>query len=78
MSHMKKFYLTFGPKYRSEEHPTLGMDERLPDGWITVYADDIMQARVKVYCAIGRYWSDLYEEEPSRDMYEYGELGRVE
>lgn len=74
---MKKFFLTFGQRYRSEEHPALGMDERLPDGWITVYANDIVQARAKVHSAIGRYWSDLYEEEPSRDLFEYGELGKI-
>lgn len=75
---MKKYFLTFGQRYRRDEHPALGMDERLPDGWITVYANDIVRARAKVHRAIGRYWSDLYEEEPSRAMFPHGELGRIE
>ena len=42
---LTKYAITFGQKYRHEPHPALGMDARLPDGYMTLWAESEIAAR---------------------------------
>ena len=56
---LTKYAITFGQKYRHEPHPVLGMDARLPDGYMTLWAESEIAARQwlvdnidNAYCSI--------------------------
>ncbi len=67
---MKIFYITFGQKYRDEEHPLGGH----PDGFAVVHAETYGIARDLTFAAIGIKWSGIYEEKPNPEWYPMGEL----
>jgi hypothetical protein len=55
----KIFYITFGVKYRHQEHPA-GMKA---DGYAIIVADDEMAARRKAHEVFGQeYWSFIYDD----------------
>ena len=58
---MKKFYITFGQKYRHDKHPMV--DYADPDGYVVIYAKSSLLARKKAFETFGKYWSNLYAEE---------------
>lgn len=60
---MNRFCITFGQKYRYENHEVLGYLPGLPDSWIEVHAKDEKQARAKTVELIGPYWAFIYDEE---------------
>lgn len=68
----RKFYLTFGVKYRHEVHPHWeGAD---PDGWVLIEALDEPAARALAQQYLGMFWSMLYPdthftEELNKRMY---------
>jgi hypothetical protein len=59
VSDVREFRVTFGEKYAREEHPHLSGAH--PDGWATVWATDVAQARKIAYAHLGRFWSDVYD-----------------
>lgn len=78
---LQKFYLTFGVKYRHEDHPKwLGAD---PDGWVLIEAPDEPQARRLAHEVLGPYWSMLYPETHfpvelnKRQYYPNGQIGHI-
>ena len=72
-----KWYVTFGSKYRYEEHPTLGHRPDLPDGYLTVEADSRAEATRQVVDLIDIYYCSLYPMGPDdgRRHYPLGDLG---
>ena len=54
--------VTFGQKYRHEEHPVLPRWAVNPDGWLEVVAED-RKAAVTLLAEFGGDYSMLYEEE---------------
>ncbi len=56
-----RYYLTFGQKYRREEHPS-GKHVH-PDGYVVIVAEDYHAARDIVEQLYGRHWADLQTEE---------------
>ena len=76
---MTVFYLTFGDKYAREPHPVLGARPDLPNGWLTVTAPTMGEARAKVADLIGDAWCDVYDPDDMRtDYYPAGNLGPIE
>jgi hypothetical protein len=70
------FYVTFGDKYRREEHPEF--KKAHPDGYVALEADNYLQARNTAILWFGRYWSGLYRwEELQAKMYPLGQLDRI-
>jgi len=66
-----KYFITFGQKYRREQHPAGGH----PDGWFEVEADDRRQARAKIWEVCDEKWSMMYEENDfDRSYYPLGKL----
>lgn len=51
------FYVTFGVKYRTEEHPT-GMH---PDGYAVIIAKDEDSARAFAWELWGAHWAFIYD-----------------
>ena len=71
-----EFRVTFGQKYRREDHPTL--PEAHPDGWLAVFAADEHQARLLTFDKLGTAWSMLRPPMPDDlDWYPRGELARL-
>lgn len=64
------FYVTFGQKYRHENHPTGGH----PDGWFRIIAEDAATAHDIAFQLIGEKWAMLYDEKPSIALFPRGEL----
>ena len=58
---MKKFYITFGQKYRDEPHPTHG-DIIHPDGYVVIHAEDYEKARRIAFTTFGDAWARCYDE----------------
>lgn len=76
---MSVFYVTFGSMYAHEPHPVLGDRPQLPDGWLTVTADSLDDAREKVFGMIGTAWCHVYEPDNMRtELYDAGDLGPLE
>ena len=74
---MSRYYVTFGQKYRQEQHPVLGAAYgcAVPDGWVVFEADDEAQARNKIFAALGHAWAFVYDEEDwCADWYSLGEM----
>ncbi len=57
-----RYYLTFGQKYRREEHPS-GKHVH-PDGYVVIVAEDYHAARDIVEQLYGRHWADLRQRSP--------------
>lgn len=53
-----KYFITFGQKYRREEHPAGGH----PDGWFELEANNRAEARENVFAALDDKWSMMYDE----------------
>lgn len=72
---MTEFRITFGQRYKHEEHP-LGWPH--PDGWLSVLAPDYGTARAIVENFLGSAWAFMYEEGdagfPTESTYPRGEL----
>lgn len=58
---MKKFYVTFGQKYREEPHPTHG-ELIHPDGYVVIHAEDYGKARRIAFTAFGDAWASCYHD----------------
>ena len=78
---LTKYAITFGQKYRHEPHPALGMDARLPDGYMTLWAESEIAARQwlvanidNAYCSI-EHEAHFVAETAAR--YQLGCLGDV-
>lgn len=68
---MNKYYITFGQKYRNEKHPGGGH----PDGWVTVYANSMGEARALISNVLGIQWAFIYDETDFKaDHFSKGEL----
>lgn len=72
---MKRYYLTFGQKYRQNLHPLAvnGIYPH-PDGWVTIEADTYDEAKEIAYVTFGVHWSFIYTLEPDVGMFPRGEL----
>lgn len=71
---MPNFYLTVGQKYRYETHPQ-GIH---PDGWMTIVAPDLDEARACAYDYCGESFCSVYPESSfSWHLYPLGEMARV-
>jgi len=69
------FRVTFGQRYRREEHPRWPLAH--PDGWLTIAAPSYEVARAWVIRELGTSWCDIYAPRSfERSLYELGELGR--
>lgn len=79
---MTEFRITFGQKYRSEPHGTLGMVPELPDGWATIEGSNQIEVRETIRALIDSEYAFLYEPGdlgyPTLDVYEKGSLGSLE
>lgn len=74
---MPTFYITFGQKYRSEQHPTFSPAH--PDGWVTIDAIDEDKAREIAFRELGSRWSGIYTDSNfTPSYYPRGELIRFE
>jgi hypothetical protein len=75
---MHEFFVTFGQKYRSQAHPLQSYPH--PDGWLSVQASDINEARAKTFQELGQFWSMIYTKEEFKENKHYypkGELHRI-
>lgn len=80
------FYITFGQKYRYEEHPAnqkTGFDLH-PDGYVLLTATDVTEAIKRAAFTIGLEWSGIYQESPGygdpvfdRSIYPRGCIGQI-
>jgi predicted dehydrogenase len=77
---MKEYRVTFGLKYRTNEHPT--WPKAHPDGWLTVIAENENMARRFTAALLATNWAFIYprdgEHQADWDLYFKGELGRIE
>lgn len=79
---MRTYCITFGVKYRREPHPVLGDMHELPDGWVTIEANDEEEAREWLIENLDNAYCSISEEEIFRKFklgryYELGDLGDV-
>ena len=77
---MKTFYITFGQKYRNEQHPMWKNTKTQyihPDGYWEVNAPDYESAREGVFRTLGKYWAFLYEIEPDKNIFPLGKIGQI-
>lgn len=70
-------YLTFGQRYRTEPHPQLGARPELPDGWLTIEAEDVMEAARIAHMALGTAWASV-SEQCQPEFYPAGHLGTLQ
>ena len=74
----KVFYVTFGQKYRREQHPqSINGVYPHPDGWMVVEARDREQAIRITETVFSRNYSMIYDSEPDMLWFPYGKLGRI-
>jgi hypothetical protein len=74
---MQTFYVTFGVKYREEQHPI--WPNAHPDGYLTVIAKDESMARRFTAALLATNWAFIYDEEHFNiSRWTRGELGRIE
>jgi hypothetical protein len=73
---LREFRVTFGQKYRSEEHPR--WQPAHPAGWLTIVASSYAVARAWTVRELGTSWCDIYGPGPDLDLslFALGELGR--
>ena len=78
---LTKYAITFGQKYRHEPHSVLGMDARLPDGYMTLWAESEIAARQwlvdnidNAYCSID---DEAHFVAEAAAHYRLGRLGDV-
>jgi hypothetical protein len=64
---LREYRLTFGIKYRAEEHPLFPAAH--PDGWVAVMAPSYEDARDLVIRRLGREWAFLYLPGELRESY---------
>lgn len=75
---MATYYVTFGQRYRHEEHPAF--PDANPDGWFEIEAPDISEARLAAHAFLTDAWSFIYSEEDfatTRHLYPLGALAVV-
>lgn len=72
-----EWFVTFGQRYRREEHPAL--EEAHPDGWVVIEATDAIRAhRIAIY-ELGELWCDIYTPATFQPGYfPRGELARYD
>ncbi len=72
---MKTFMVTFGQRFRHDEHKRFPAAH--PDGWVTIEAHDDSAARMIAFDRLGEEWAFLYREADfTPGMYPMGELAR--
>ncbi len=74
-----KFYVTFGQKYRREQHPRLLKAH--PDGWVEIDAPSRSEARELVVRLLEQAWAAMYDEEFLDEaylLYPRGAIAKVE
>lgn len=74
---MSTYYLTFGQKHYREPHPVLGLDPRLPDGYMSIEAAHQVEARLWLFEHLGNVYAFLYDEQPLKMFAPRGCLGDV-
>lgn len=78
---LTKYAITFGQKYRHEPHPALGMDARLPDGYMTLWAESEVAARQWLVANIDNAYCSIDDEAhfvaEASARYQLGCLGDV-
>lgn len=68
-------YITFGAQYSHEEHPK--WPQAHPDGWLTIEAENEIQAREIAVALLGLQWSTSYTAETLEPrFFPRGEIGR--
>jgi hypothetical protein len=76
-----KFYVTFGQRYRIEQHPhPINGVYPHPDGWVTIEAPSAEAARAAAVKAFGIGWAFIYHAEDwdhDSPWYSRGELGVI-
>lgn len=69
----EEFYLTFGQRWRTEQHPTY--DRATPDGWVTIVARDFEEAREGGFLRFGENFAMIYAKADFQpDEFPLGEL----
>jgi hypothetical protein len=58
---MNTYIVTFGQKYRHEDHPILGAVRVLPDGWVMIIAPSQSAAHAAAHHCLGTAWSFIYD-----------------
>ena len=76
----QEYRVTFGQRYRREEHPTFPAAH--PDGWVTILAYDDAGARAIAFSMFDQYWSFMYgpADRPQKywdETFPAGELARI-
>lgn len=73
---MKEYFVTFGQQYRHEPHPKAKYAH--PDGWLTIVAETMKEAREKAFAELGDKWGFIYEHDDfQRHYFPEGELHRI-
>lgn len=74
---MATYYLTFGPKYATEEHPHF--PHAHPDGWVEITANSELDARNEVYNCLGYKWAFIYNDKNFNPvMYSAGRIATLD
>lgn len=58
---MSNFYVTFGTKYATKDHPRF--PQAHPKGFVVIEAETEPRARDIAFEELGQYWAFLYTEE---------------
>lgn len=73
---MNRYFLTFGQKYRHEDHPSGWPID--PDGYVAIMASSEYEARQTAFAEFGPAWAMLYSEsEMAFDYFPLGNLGTL-
>lgn len=74
---MSQYFVTFGQQYRTEPHPKVKYAH--PDGWLTIEAPTMAEAREKAFVELGSHWGFIYENNKdfARHYFPLGELHRI-
>lgn len=73
---MSEYMVTFGQQYRSNPHPMV--DYADPDGWLTVEAENAVEAREKTFKELGSSWAFMYlKKDFHHEYFPKGELHRI-
>jgi hypothetical protein len=74
---MAEFYVTFGAQYPREPHPAF--PEAHHDGWVTIVADNYLDARDIAFRELRRHWAFIYTPgELNESWFPLGELARFD
>jgi len=73
---MNQFMVTFGQRFRYDEHATFPAAH--PDGWVTIEAENVDDARELAFEHLDAEWAFLYTADDfNAALYPLGELDRI-